>query len=413
MNEHAKPPFPSADILKTLGLDRAERAVGGRRRLLIAGGAGLALLVGLFSFFLAGGGETAGYVTAEVARRDLVVSVNATGTLEPENQVDVGPEISGRIARVLVDFNDMVTEGQVLAELDTEQLQAQLAQTEASLASARANVVQSEATVEQNRALAARTEELFNRNVVSQQDLEAARADLQRAEASWQRARADASLAAAQLDANRTSLSKAAIRSPIDGVVLDRQAEPGQAVAASFEPPVLFTLASDLSRMELLIDIDEADIGVMVPGQRATFTVDAFPQREFSAELISVRNAPNIENGVVTYEGVLSVANTDGTLRPGLTANATITVAEITDALFVPNGALRFTPPGTMIDTIPPQPAPVEGRIMGRVWVLNGGTPEARDIVVGRSDGQMTEVVSGDLAEGDEVIIDLGTPAPG
>jgi len=412
MNEHAKPPSPSADILKTLGLDKAERAAGGRKRLLIGGGAGLAVLVLLLSFFFGGGDDNPAYTTVEVTRRNLVVSVNATGTLEPENQVDVGPEISGRIARVLVDFNDTVTEGQVLAELDTEQLRALLAQSEASVASARANVVQAEATVEQNRALAARSEELFNRNVVSQQELEGARADLQRAEASLQRARADASLAAAQLDANRTSLSKAEIRSPINGVVLNRRAEPGQAVAASFEPPVLFTLASDLSRMKLLIDIDEADIGVMLPGQMARFTVDAFPQREFTAELISVRNAPNIENGVVTYEGVLSVANTDGILRPGLTANATITVAEIADTLFVPSGALRFTPPDTMIDTIPPQPAAVGGQITGRVWVLEGGTPEARDIVVGRSDGQMTEIVSGDIAEGDEVITDLGIAAP-
>ncbi|MEY4879384.1 MAG: hypothetical protein RJB62_853 [Pseudomonadota bacterium] len=407
MNEHAKPPSPSAETLRRLGLDQMRHGLWPRYRYPLMGGAAVLVLLVLGLVFWGGEEDGPHYTTAEVVLRDLVVNVSATGTLQPENQVDVGPEISGRVETVLVDFNDQVTQGQVLAELDTEQLEAKLAQSQASLASARANVVQSEATAEQNRALARRAEELFQRNVVSQQDLEAARADLRRAEASRQRAQADAALAAAQLDADRTSLSKAVIRSPINGVVLDRKVEPGQTVAASFETPVLFTLASDLSRMELLIDIDEADIGSMHAGQKATFTVDAYPQREFTAEILSVRNAPNIENGVVTYEGVLSVDNSDGVLRPGLTANANIVVAEIAQTLFVPNGALRFTPPANQVDNIPPFPAPVEGTLTGRLWLLEGGTPVPKDVVIGRSDGQLTEVISGDIEAGDEVIVDV------
>jgi HlyD family secretion protein len=411
MNQQSTPPLPKADMLRRLGIDNAAPKFSPRRRVLLVGAVALVAAIALAASFV-GGGSGADYTTAEAIRSDLVVSVSATGTLQPENQVDVGAEISGRIETVLVDFNDLVGAGDVLAELDTEQLEARLAQSEASLNAARANVTQNEATLTQTRASAERTEGLFERNVVSEQDLESARADLQRAEANLQRARADAALAAAQLDADRTALSKTVIRSPITGVVLDRLVEPGQAVAASFQTPVLFTLASDLSRMELVIDVDEADIGSVREGQMASFSVDAFPQRRFNAELVSVRNAPNIANGVVTYKGVLAVDNSSMLLRPGLTANADIVVAELSDKLFVPNGALRFTPLDSASGSLPPVPTRSDGVLSGRVWLLEGGRPAHRDIIVGRSNGQMTEVISGELAAGDEVIIDVRNTTP-
>ncbi len=396
-------------MLRQLGIDKHAPRFSQRRKILLIGTVVLAAAILALVFFV-GRGNVPEYTTAEVMLSDLTVSVSATGTLQPENQVDVGAEISGRIERVLVDFNDPVAQGDVLAELDTEQLEARLAQSEASLNAARANVTQNEATLFQTRASAARTEGLFERSVVSEQDLESARADLQRAQANLQRARADAALAAAQVDADRTALSKAVIRSPITGVVLDRLVEPGQAVAASFQTPVLFTLASNLSRMELVVDIDEADIGSVSEGQAASFAVDAFPQRRFDAELISVRNAPNILNGVVTYIGVLVVDNSSLLLRPGLTANADIVVAELSDTLFVPNGALRFTPSDAAASPNPSTMDLADGDLSGRVWVLDGGRPVPRDLVIGQSDGQLTEVISGDLQVGDEVITDVRIP---
>jgi HlyD family secretion protein len=220
------------------------------------------------------------------------------------------------------------------------------------------------------------------------------------------KAKADVQNAMALAAVYETQLGKAVIRSPIDGVVLDRKVEPGQTVAAQFQTPVLFTLASDLSRMQLQVDIDEADIGVVREGQAATFTVDAYPQRRFDAKLISLRSAPKTVNGVVTYQGVLEVDNGENLLRPGLTATVDILVAEAKDALLVPNGALRFTPPRAP----PPQVAARNGEIAGRVWVLQDGKPASRDLKLGRTDGTRTEVLAGDLKPGEAVITDLGAP---
>ncbi|MCH8858186.1 MAG: efflux RND transporter periplasmic adaptor subunit, partial [Proteobacteria bacterium] len=324
-NEMTPRPTPDPQVMRQLGRESSWR-LPQRAWFCGAGALGLAVIVAIF-FWLRGDGPS--YVTQEAVRGDLEVVVSATGTLRPRDQVDIGAEISGRIEKVLVDFNDRVVTGQILALLNTDQLEAKLAQSEAQFASARANVAQQEATLAQARATAARAEELFERSVLSQQELEAAQADLQRANANLRRANADAQLAAALVTADETNLSKASILSPIDGVVLDRRVEPGQAVAASFQTPILFTLASDLSQMELQIDLDEADIGVVHEGQHASFTVDAFPQRRFDANLVALHNAPETVNGVVTFPGVLAVDNNQRILRPGLTATVIILVADI------------------------------------------------------------------------------------
>ena len=368
---------------------------------------------GLFLFYLiffAGRGGEPSFVTADVVRGPLRVTVSATGTLEPVDEVDVGAEISGRISAVLVDYNDHVTKGEVLARIDPEQLAAKAAQSRASLAAAQATVRQSEATLAEARARAARTKALFERNIASRQDEETAQADLQRGVANVAKARADAALAAAQVTQDQTTLSKTEIVSPIDGIVLTRNVEPGQTLASAFQTPILFQLASDLSRMELKVDIDEADIGSVREGQRATFTVDAFPQRHFNARLTSLHNAPKSENGVVTYQGVLTVDNSAHLLRPGLTANAEILVAAIDTALLVPNGALRFTPPATLVPTPPPMPPKRNGELAGRVWLVTPAGLAARDIRIGRTDGRMTEVVAGNLRRGDKVVTDITAP---
>ncbi len=422
MNERvpSPPPKPAAadpvadpEMVRRLGVGGTERrSFWSRGRIWLAGGVGAALSVALLSFYFFRAAPLE-YMTAKAERGAIVVTVDATGTLQPREKVDVGAEISGRIDTVNVDFNDRVRKGQVLAELDTEQLRARLQQSEAQLAATRATVRQFEATLEQTRAKTTRTKELFERNTVARQDLEAAEADLLRATANLQKAEADTTLAAAQVSSDRTSLQKARILSPIDGIVLDRRVEPGQAVAATMQTPVLFTLASDLRQMELQVDIDEADIGAVHEGQGATFTVDAFPQRKFDAKLIAVYNAPKTTNGVVTYQGILLVDNAEQILRPGLTATAQILAARITDALLVPNGALRFAPDEEILREAPPLPAAKEGERLSRIWVMEGKDLRPRVLSLGPSDGTKTVILSGELAEADEVIVDVRAPGTG
>ena len=248
---------------------------------------------------------------------------------------------------------------------------------------------------------------------MAMQDLETARADLQRATANLQKANADAKLASAQVASDQTTINKAVIRSPINGVVLNRQVEPGQSVAASFQTPVMFTLASDLNKMELQVDIDEADIGQVREGQSASFTVDAYPQRRFDAKLVSLHNAPKTTNNVVTYQGVLLVDNSSLLLRPGLTAVAELLVAKVDNVLQVPNGALRFVPADKIAATAPPLPKAANGERVGQVWLLQGKKLVPRAVKLGRTDGRNTEVLSGDLKPGEDVITDIkATTAP-
>lgn len=371
---------------------------------------GVATLFLLYLFVFSGGSREPAFVTAEVTRGPLTVTVSATGTLEPVNEVDVGAEISGRVSEVLVDFNARVTKGQVLARLDTEQLRAKLAQSQASLAAAQATVRQASATLAESRARAARVAALFQHNVSSRQDNETAQADLKRAIATLEKARADAALANALVAQDQSALSKSEIRAPIDGIVLTRNVEPGQTIVVQLQSAVLFKIASDLAQMQLEVDIDEADIGSVREGQPATFTVDAFPQRRFNARLTSLHNAPKSEAGVVTYQGILTVDNREHLLRPGLTANAEIMVAKIDTALLVPNGALRFTPPEDVAAVRRAPPAKQNGVLMGRVWVLSGKQLEPRDLHIGRSDGHLTEIVSGPLRRGDRVVSDITPP---
>jgi HlyD family secretion protein len=405
MNEIA--PDPDTELAR-LGL-APKRAFWTRGRIGLAALTLAAIVVGAgWLVFGRSAGEP--YVTAEATRGSLTVTVSATGTLQPESQVNVGAEVSGRVDSVNVNFNDPVRQGQVLAVINTDQIRAQLAQAEASLAAAKASVMTGEATVTETADKRTRAQGLFTRGIVSQQDLQTAEADYARAVAAVAKAKADVQNAAAQIAAHQTTLGKAAIRSPIDGIVLDRKVEPGQTVASSFQTPVLFTLASDLKSMQLQVDIDEADIGQVHEGQTATFAVDAFPQRRFQAQLVSLRNAPKTDNGVVTYQGVLSVDNSEALLRPGLTATADILTGESKDALLVPNGALRFTPPQSAASAPPLQRA-TNGQAVGRVWVLENGKPSPRDLRIGRTDGRVTEVIAGELKAGDRVITDTQTRA--
>jgi HlyD family secretion protein len=370
----------------------------------------------------------AAYVTQNAVRGDLRVTVTATGTLTPINQVDVGSELSGVVKSVAVDYNDRVRAGQILARLDTTKLQAQASQIRAALDAARARAQQAQATLEEARAQLKRAEQLAASQLLSESDLDTARATLKRAEADRSNAAAAVEQAEATLQATETDLTKMVIRSPITGVVLKRTIEPGQTVAASFQAPVLFTLAEDLTKMELDIDVDEADVGQIQAGQDATFTVDAYPDRRFSARVAKVSFSSTTTGGVVTYKTALNVDNSDLLLRPGMTTTADVLVGKVSNGLLVPNAALRFNPTtsseqspstsGGLFGRMMPRPArPSEGAPGAttrgkaqRVWIVRDGKETAVDITVGMTDGRMTEVTGGDLEAGTPVIVQAAAP---
>jgi HlyD family secretion protein len=362
------------------------------------------------------------YSTQAVELGALTVSVTATGTVQPTIEVEVSSELSGTLASVDVDFNDTVTQGQVLARLDATKLAAQVANSRAQLAAAQARVLAAQATAREATADLDTKRELADRGVTTKSDMAGVEAVAERAAASVAIAQADLTLAQANLALVEADLEKAVIRSPIDGIVLDRAANAGQTVASSLSAPVLFTLAGDLAQMELLVDIDEADIGRVSTGNAAEFSVDAYDTQTFPATITQVRFAPETTNDVVTYKAVLAVDNPDGLLRPGMTATATITVAQVTDALIVPNAALRYAPPraagstgGTgLVGLILPMPGNRGGAATATgksLWVLRGGAPVEVAVTLGQSDGKSTVVTSDDLAAGDLVITDQDTRA--
>ena len=378
----------------------------------------LAVLIGLGGWAWTSRGSTPAavrYDTTAVERGDLVVTVIATGTVQPTTRVDISSELSGTLAAVEADFNDEVIEGQVLARLDSTNLKARLATAEAQLAAAGARLTQAEATATETAESWTSTHALDQRGLAVRSTVIAAKAAHDRALAAVEIARADLKLAEASLEEARTDLAKADIRSPITGIVLDRTAEKGMIVAATLNAPVLFTLAEDLSRMELQVDIDEADIGRVGVGNEATFSVDAYPGRSFPAKITQLRYAPEETDGVVTYKAVLSVENEDLLLRPGMTATATIIVARQPQVLLVPMAALRYAPPATessdrsgggLIGLIMPRrDSTTRQKVDGSsLWVLRAGQPVKVKVTPGASDGKMIAVSSDDLAEGDLVI---------
>jgi len=392
---------------------------------MIAGGAALIVVVVFIFFGPMSGPPAPVYRMADVETGDIIATVTATGTLQPVNSVDIGPEVSGQIAQVFVDFNDRVTEGQLLAVLDTESLRARVLQSRASLAAAKAQVQDAKATVAETEDKLARSQELAKTGYASKQALDSAEASAARALASLASAEAQVAVSEATLSSDETAFLKSEIRSPIDGVVLLRSVEPGQVVAASFQTPVLFQLAEDLTKMQLEVDVDEADIGRVVEGQGANFVVDAFQNRQYPATITQVRFAPKTVDSVVTYQAVLTVNNEDLSLRPGMTATATIVTALRESAVTVPNAALRFDPAMSLEQEGPRRGGPF-GRLFSeprradtandkkdqgqKVWVIDDDDPQPVPVQSGISDGQRTEILTGNIKAGDRVV--TGTQAP-
>jgi HlyD family secretion protein len=363
------------------------------------------------------------YLTQPAALGDLVVRVSATGSLEPTRSVAVGSELSGTLQQVLVEENDAVTKGQLLAQLDISRLEDAVIKSRAALAVARAAVDMAQATLDEKSALLARLNRVraVSGNLVSEEDLESAIAEDKRAGASLSSAQAQVTQAEANLKMDQTNLAKAAIRSPIDGLVLSRLVEPGQTLASNMTIPTLFTLAEDLTRMELQVQVDEADVAAVQPGQEVSFTVAAWPGRNFPASIERVSLGSTLSDNVVTYKTVLRVHNPDLALRPGMTATASIITARRQSVLLAPNDALRFSPPdpasqgqqelSLLQRLIPRPPAPNKKprRAAGQghqLWVLDAGEPRALEVETGVSDGRHTEILGGELKPGMAIITD-------
>lgn len=315
----------------------------GRGLLFLIGGV-LIALVAVWFFFLRDGGSADPYRTEAVQRGEIVRSVSASGTLEALVTVEVGSQISGQVTQVLVDYNDRVRKGQVLAILDPQNQRSAVEQSQAAIQAARAGVAQSQAQVALAQAEYDRQKFLFDRQIVAQAALDTASAALRTARAGVAQANAQVAQQQAQLRANQATLGRTTIVAPIDGVIIDRQIEPGQTVASGLNVAVLFTLAQDLSRVQALISVDEADIGSVKPGQAVRFTVDAFPNDNFIGTVTRIRALPATEQSVVAYTVEVEAANPDEKLLPGMTANADIVLEERRNVLRVPNAALRFTP---------------------------------------------------------------------
>ncbi|MES2583877.1 MAG: efflux RND transporter periplasmic adaptor subunit [Pseudomonadota bacterium] len=373
------------------------------------------------------------YVTEPVRKGNLTLTVLANGTLQPTRAVNIGSELSGTVKRVAVDVNDRVTKGQLLVELDTAKLSDQVLRSRAGLASAQAQQALSTASRKEAQAGLARFEEvarLSGGKVPSATELDTARANVERAVANEASAVANVAEARATVSTDETNLSKASIRSPIDGVVLTRTVDPGNAVAASLQAVTLFSIAEDIAKLRLEVSVDEADVGSVQPDQKASFTVSAYPARRYPAKTTRVAIGSTKTDNVVTYTTTLAVDNGDLSLRPGMTASATIISTERTGVLLVPNTALRFSPSrdkaaeagppaasssgGVVSKLVPRMPRGGGGRKSAggsgvaakQVWVIKDGQAVAIPVTVGISDGRMTEISGEGIQEGLAVITD-------
>ncbi|KIM11898.1 MAG: hypothetical protein KU37_03320 [Sulfuricurvum sp. PC08-66] len=342
------------------------------------------------------------YTTAPVEERELVVVVSTTGNLEPIEKVDVGSEVSGTLSHVYVDYDDVVTAGMVLARIDTTKLDAALQSAQATLGQTKASLENAQATLIEAQRAYNRAHELHkatNGLKPSDKDMDTIEANYLRAKAQIQSVKAQLIQAQESVKSNQYNLDRAVVVSPIDGTVLDRKVDAGQTVVAAMTTPLLFTIAKDLRQMQLLVAIDEADVGVVRAGQKAHFSVDAYPNQKFEATIIKVRLNANIVNSVVTYNAELSVTNDDLLLRPGMTASADIVVRTVPRGLVVPNAALRFTPKEhNATDKL------------SRVWRLESDVPTSVEVEVLATDGLYSAISSSTLHVGDAIITSATTP---
>lgn len=415
-------PQDTAEIEAALSLDKLDAARPRRRRwpwvaaIIAVAAAGY----GAWSWQSADSTQIA-FQAVPAERGNLTVEVSATGTLQPLTQVDISSELSGVVRQVFVQENQRVSKGDVLAELDTTRLAAQVERGEANVSAARARVTEARTTLNEAEQALGRATQLSQRGMTTTQALETATAVRDRAASALEVATANLAIAEAELKLQQADLDKSRIYAPIDGVVLTRSVNPGQTVASSMQAPVLFVIAADLSKMELKAAIDEADIGGVVAGQKARFTVDAFPERKFDAAIRDIAFASVATEGVVTYDARLDVDNAELLLRPGMTATVSIVTREANAVVTVPAAAFRFRPPvvqqgqGWSLERLfMPRMPRGQGRREPAVspdgsrtlYVLRAGKAEPVKVRTGSTDGERTEIVSG-LEAGDQVVIGL------
>ena len=375
--------------------------------------------------------EPVRYKTAKIERGTVTQAVTATGTINPVTTVQVGSQVSGIIKHLYADFNSVVKVGQVVAQIDPAPFQTAVTQMEANLQNALGNLAGSRTNLALQKLNFDRAKALFAQQLNAQQDVDNARAAYETSEANLQIAEAQVKQARAQLDTAKVNLEYTTIRSPVNGIVISRNVDVGQTVAASFQAPVLFMVAKDLTKMQVDTNVSESDIGGITEGKSASFVVDAYPNQVFKGKVTQVRNAPITVQNVVTYNVVIGVDNSDLRLRPGMTASVSIIIARRENVLRIPNQALRFKPTLakglTKVGTQPTSESPeggakggsaesgghsgAEGKAKPMVWKPQPeGEPTAVEVKAGVTDGKYTELVEGSLKEGDEVIIGLDTP---
>jgi HlyD family secretion protein len=400
--------------------------------------AGVVILLGLGVFFaLRTKGNSVQFKTTPVTMGSIRSTVTATGTMNAVTTVLVGTQVSGRIKQINVDFNSRVKKGDVIAEIDPASFQAQVDQARANLLQARATVEKDKAVLADLKRIRDRNKQLFSQDLIARADRDTSETNAEATAAQLAADTAQVAQAEAALRFAETNLGYTKIVSPVDGTVVSRNVDVGQTVAASFQTPTLFTIAQDLTKMQIDTNIDEADIGKIEVGQSVEFSVDAYPDRIFNGRVSQVRIAPIVVQNVVTYDVVVRVDNPDLKLKPGMTANVSVVVASREGVLRIPNAALRFkptekdgvkptvTPVGKSGSAQPLQPGkgdvpPVAARakegvrpvVQRAVWVLEENKPKRVAVTLGISDGKFTELTSGELTQGQEVIVESLTKPP-
>jgi HlyD family secretion protein len=367
------------------------------KKVLIIGGIIIVVAIALFILFRGKGNEPK-FRTEKVTRGDIEMAVTATGTVNPVTTVLVGTQVSGTIKNIYVDFNSPVKKGQLIARIDPALFEAQVNQAGANLLSAKANLEKAEATQVDAKRTMERNKELLAKNLIAQSDFDTAETNYETAKASVSAAKSQVAQSEAALSSAETNLYYTKIVSPVDGIVVSRNVDVGQTVAASFQTPTLFSIAQDLTKMQIDTNVDEADIGNVKVGQDVEFTVDAYPDITFKGKVWQVRNAPITVQNVVTYDVVIQVNNPEFKLKPGMTANVSIIVSIKKDVLKIPNAALRFKPSEKGL-------AAPEKKGAG-VWIIEKDKPKRVHVSLGISDGSYTELITGDLKEGQEVIVE-------
>lgn len=370
----------------------------------------IVVVLAVVAFLLSGNKkkEQVQFNTAEVAPANIVNTVTATGTIEPVTSVTVGTQVSGIVSKLYVDYNSVVKKGQVIAELDKSNLISELNSAKANLEQAMASLASAESSLSYQSANFRRNKTLYQKGLISGNDYESARLSYQTALANVSSARDQVAAAREQVKKAQTNLGYATITSPIDGIVLSKSVEEGQTVAASFSTPTLFTIAKDLTNMQVVADVDEADIGNVKVGERVTFTVDAYPDNTFSGTVTQVRQEATTTNNVVTYSVVISAPNADLKLKPGLTATVTIYTQENKGVLSVPSKALRFTPEK---ETVGGMKIKDIANAKNKVWTIEGNTVVAHRVNIGMTDGSHTQILSG-IRRGTKVITGISSTMP-